>query len=154
MGHLSAILFIRASTAVTWYVTRIQRRQHLPRANGCQPPKKYPHKDTLFGLDLFFQTGKLFKGNQYLPELVRRYHEYGSTFETKSFGSFAVNSIRPENLQTRLSFSCPPCVRPVLQTLSYLQKEMLNRKTIQLCRAFESSYRSLVRGSETVARVL
>lgn len=100
MGYLSAIIFIGASTAVAWYAIRIQRRQHLARANGCQPPNKYPHKDPFFGLDLFLHTGKLFKENQYLPELVRRYRDYGSTFETKSFGSFAINSIRPENLQT------------------------------------------------------
>ena len=100
MGYLSTIFFVGTFTAIAWYAIRIQHRQRLARANGCQPPKIYPHKDPFFGLDLFLSTGKLFKENRYLPELVRRYHYYGSTFETKSFGSFAVNSIRPENLQT------------------------------------------------------
>lgn len=105
MGYLSAIFFIGVLTAVAGYAIRIRRRQHLSRANGCQPPNKYPHKDPVFGLDLFLQTGKLYEKNQYLPELVRRYREYGSTFETKSFNTFAISSIRPENLQTIWSSS-------------------------------------------------
>ena len=100
MGYLSAIIIVSISIALSWYAIRSQRRQYLSRANGCQPPSRYPHKDPFFGLDLFLKTGKLFQENQYLPELVRRYQDYGSTFETKSFGSFAINSIRPENLQT------------------------------------------------------
>ena len=100
MGYLSPILLASIIIALSWYAFRSQRRHHLSRANGCLPPSKYPHKDPFFGLDLFLKTGKLFQENQYLPELVRRYQDLGSTFETKSFGSFAINSIRPENLQT------------------------------------------------------
>ena len=51
-------------------------------------------------------------------------------------------------------FISPLFSRPVLQTLSYLKMEMLIEKISQVCRAFESSYGSLVRGSEIVARVL
>ncbi len=100
MGYLSAFIFTGICAAVTWYGIRTIRHQQLSRANGCQPPRRYPHKDPLFGFDLFLKTGKLFQNNQYLPELVRRYREYGSTFQTRSSSSFTINSIRPENLQT------------------------------------------------------
>jgi len=94
-------LCVSVTCLVTLYhLAKIQRRRTLARANGCQLPKKYPHKDPFLGLDLCLQTGKLFEKNRYLPELVRRYNEYGPTFEINSLGSSNINSIVPENLQT------------------------------------------------------
>lgn len=98
-----AILFqlcVSVACLVTvYYLAKTQRRRTLARTNGCQPPKKFPHKDPFLGLDVFFQTGKLFEENRYLPELVRRYKDHGSTFEVNSLGSSKINSIAPENLQ-------------------------------------------------------
>ena len=40
--------------AVAW--DGIQRGKHLPRANGCQSPQKYPCKDPFFGIDMSLQN--------------------------------------------------------------------------------------------------
>ncbi len=100
MGYLSIVWLSGVCILAAYYITKVQRRRMLARANGCQPPRKFPHKDPILGLDLFFKAGKLFEENRYLPELVKRYKENGNTFETKSLGSFTINSIAPENLQT------------------------------------------------------
>ncbi|KAL9031244.1 MAG: hypothetical protein Q9196_000712 [Gyalolechia fulgens] len=74
--------------------------QALARANGCQPPKKFPHADPFLGIDLFLQAGKLFEENRYLLELIKRYAENGRTFQTNLFGTASINTIEPENLRT------------------------------------------------------
>lgn len=99
MGYFSILCVSGLCLLATYYVIQVQHRRGFARANGCRPPKKYPHKDPILGLDLFFQTGKTLQENRYLPELTKRYGELGSTFQSKSLGSFVINSIRPENIQ-------------------------------------------------------
>ena len=99
MGYLSTLDLSAVCILVAYYARKVRHTRCLKRTNGCQPANAYPHKDPFFGLDLFFRQG-IFKENRCWPELVRRYNQYGSIFETKSFGSMAINSIRPENLQT------------------------------------------------------
>ena len=103
MAVLFSIMISLIGLAVVFYILELQRRRQLQRSNGCKRPVKYPHKDPFFGLDLFFQTGKAFAENRYLPELDRRYKEYGHTFESLSLGSRTINTIRPENIQAVLS---------------------------------------------------
>ncbi|MCJ1458141.1 hypothetical protein MMC28_008512 [Mycoblastus sanguinarius] len=100
MDFLSILFVSGMCILAAYYISKSQRRWSLVRANGCQPPRKFPHKDPILGLDLFFKAGKLFEENRYLPELVQRYNDNGSTFETESLGSFTVNSIAPKNLET------------------------------------------------------
>ena len=84
---------------VTYYGWKIYQRRAIARAYGCQQPKKFRHIDPLLGLDLFLQAGKLFEENKYLPELVKRYNEYGRTFQTNLLGTPSINTIEPENLR-------------------------------------------------------
>lgn len=103
MGLLLTVFVSLTCAAVAFYAFKYQQRRNLSHSNGCQPPNKYHHKEPIFGLDLFFLTGKLFQEHRYLPDLVRRFNEYGTTFESKSFGSSTINTIRPENLQAVFS---------------------------------------------------
>ena len=100
MALFSKILLSGLCTLLATYFFSVWRRRSHARANGCRPPRHYPHRDPILGLDLFLRTGKLFRDNTYLQDLVRRYDELGRTFETNLLGSPSINTIEPENLRT------------------------------------------------------
>ena len=121
---LSGLCFV-----VVYYFIKLQHYNRLVYANGCQPAKKYPHKEPVFGLDLFFQAGKMFEDNRFLPVMFQRYKENGTTFETKTLGTPTICSCEPENMQSvfannariwsvsyRLSALMPYCGRGFLDT--------------------------------------
>lgn len=103
MGILMNSCVAAICVFAAYYLIKLQRQRSLARANGCRPPKQFPHKEPILGLDLFFKAGTLFKENRYLPELMQRYHNNGRTFGTKSLGLPAINSVAPENLQAVFS---------------------------------------------------
>ena len=76
------------------------RRDSISRQYGCQPPRKFPHKEPFVGLDLFFKTGSAIQNHRYLSELTHRYKTLGNTFQSTTMGSVSINSIEPENLHT------------------------------------------------------
>jgi hypothetical protein len=86
--------------ALTYYFINLQRFKNLARANGCQPPRKYAHKDPVFGLDVFIQEGKMFGEHTFFPTTIQRYEQNGTTFETKSLGKQNICSCKPDNLQS------------------------------------------------------
>ena len=100
MGFLTALLASIVCILGVSYIAKLRQRHIESHANGCQPPKKYPHSDPFLGLDLFFKTGKLFEENRYLFDLLERYGKLGRTFETNLLGSPSINTIEPRNLQT------------------------------------------------------
>jgi hypothetical protein len=69
------------------------------QAHGCQPARRYKHKDPIFGLDIFLRNGVANAKNRVLDEHQRRYDTYGHTFEALNFGSSAIHSVHPENLR-------------------------------------------------------
>ncbi|KAJ8064629.1 hypothetical protein OCU04_006955 [Sclerotinia nivalis] len=78
-------------------------RHRLARSNGHLPPRKYPHMEPFFGLDLFIKTGKLLKEHRMLPEIAQRFADHGRTFQTSNLGRTQINSIEPENIHTVFS---------------------------------------------------
>ena len=100
MNTLSISFIGAICVLVVSYIVRLRRRYIISHANGCQPPKKYPHKDPILGLDLFFKTKRLFEENKYLTDSFECYTTLGRTFETNLLGSPSINSIEPLNLQT------------------------------------------------------
>ena len=62
------------------------RRAKLARSLGCKPPRRYPHQDPVFGIDLFLKTAKAIQGHFYLRELEDRYGSLGTTFATNFLG--------------------------------------------------------------------
>lgn len=91
--------------ALTVTYVLIQRWHYNTKstANGCSPPKAYPHKDPILGIDLFLSTGKAIQEHTYLHELTRRYNTLGTTFRSKSLGAESVATIEPANLQAVFS---------------------------------------------------
>ena len=70
------------------------------RKNGCSTLSKYPHKDPVLGLDLFFDVFQNIKqGNTIIPEM-RRFNDYGKTYQAKSWGSIIIFTMDSENMQT------------------------------------------------------
>ena len=85
------------------YVTR-QRYLAKQHANGCSPPRQYPHKDpTGLGIDLFLDTGKMYDEHRFLQTWYKRYEENGMTFEVSTLGTPAICSCDPANLQSVFS---------------------------------------------------
>ena len=99
MGFLFTTFIAGLCILIAYYIFKAQQVRILARANGCQPPRRYPHKEPFLGLDVFFQTGKALAEHRYLPEIWQRYTKLGRTFETLHFGSRLISSIEPENLK-------------------------------------------------------
>ena len=94
------ILFIGfVFLSILFYLFRARQRYVASHANGCLPPKRFPHWDPVLGLDLFFNTKKLLEENKYLTSLSERYNSFGRTFEVNLLGVPSINSIEPRNLQ-------------------------------------------------------
>ena len=100
MGYLLLASASALCFAIATYFIYLQRYKRLIYSNGCQPPRIYPHKEPIFGLDLFFQAGKMFEENRFLPVMFQRYKENGHTFETKTLGTPTICSCEPDNLQS------------------------------------------------------
>jgi hypothetical protein len=66
------------------------------RKNGCQAPPSYPHKDPIFGLDLFLSYKKAFKERKFLDLNWRLFEEYGKTFQARRLGVRIIKTMNPE----------------------------------------------------------
>jgi hypothetical protein len=82
------------------HLYKIQRYRRLARANGCEPAKQFPHKDPIFGIDAFIQSGKMFTEHTIFPENLRRARENGKTYELQIFGQSVFCSSEPGNIQS------------------------------------------------------
>ncbi len=63
-----------------------------------QPPRKYPHKEPILGLDLVYAIIQSAKKGRFLESLLQRHREYGRTFRTTSFGKTIINTVEPKVL--------------------------------------------------------
>ncbi|TGO14020.1 hypothetical protein BTUL_0059g00050 [Botrytis tulipae] len=77
----------------------------LERKNGCMQPRKYPHKDPLLGLDLFFKLGAAMKTGKVLQANRELYATYGKTFQSNSWGTPTIHTCESENIKTVLALS-------------------------------------------------
>ena len=81
--------------ATNYYSYRVASRK-----NGCSTLSKYPHKDPVLGLDLFFNIFQSIKqGNTIVPDM-RRFNDYGKTYQARSWGSNIIFTMDSENMQT------------------------------------------------------
>jgi cytochrome P450 monooxygenase len=92
------VLFLTCAFIVVFFykcLNQIQYRLTL-RRNGCKRPPGYPHKDPLFGIDLFYRYMSAFKAGNFLDFNTRMFDEQGKTFVAKQFGSTIIRTIDPE----------------------------------------------------------
>jgi hypothetical protein len=79
-------------------------RSIIIQTNNCKPVPKYPHKEPIFGLDLFIENTKLSKTGGYLERVQERYRENGVyTFSQLILGERIINTAEPENVKTILA---------------------------------------------------
>ena len=65
-------------------ITKYYSYKTASRSNGCSTSFKYPHKDPILGLDLFFNiVDSIKKGNTIVSDM-RRFDELGKTYQAKS----------------------------------------------------------------------
>jgi cytochrome P450 len=96
---LLSILATSPALFVAYRVYSVQTLRLKAQRYGCQPARRYKHKDPVFGLDIFLQTGNAITKNRFLVEHQQRYDTYDHTFEALNFGSKVIYSVHPENLR-------------------------------------------------------
>lgn len=98
---IAIILRATFRCAVTAY-----RRSAFSRANGCMPAVSYPHRDPIFGLDLFFEGIKLLKVGKFLSRAQQRYELVNNgvnTYTQLVLGDRVIVTREPENIKTVLA---------------------------------------------------
>ncbi|KAM3087969.1 hypothetical protein ACMFMG_002037 [Clarireedia jacksonii] len=104
----TVIVFLIGSTYILYKliqcITLYRQRSRIIRQNGCKPPyAEYPHKEPIFGLDLFLLNSKSSRTHKFLEHSLERFHEYGNTYTSNFLGMKTINTIEPENVKTLLS---------------------------------------------------
>ena len=95
MATVAIVVITTSALLIAYLVSKVWHSRSPAWSDGCQPPNRYPHNEPIFGLDLFIKARTLLRENRLLPEIAQRYADHGRTFETKSFGSCAINTIEP-----------------------------------------------------------
>ena len=87
------------SRRIVGYITFRQ----ASRRNGCYPPRKDPHLDSILGLDMFFDQFKAMKRGNITAAERERFLRYGKTFEANSWGTRCIHTVEVANIQAVLS---------------------------------------------------
>ncbi|MGI4815897.1 MAG: cytochrome P450 [Janthinobacterium lividum] len=66
---------------------------------GCEAAARYPHRDPVFGLDLFLDNVRNLKAGNFLNNFKQRFDKYGQTFQAISMGRISIYTNEPKNLQ-------------------------------------------------------
>jgi hypothetical protein len=66
---------------------------------SCHNPPSYPHKDPIFGLDLFRLLLEKRKAHQSILFSLERHQKYGPTYQAISLGRRVIHTIQPENMR-------------------------------------------------------
>ncbi|MCJ1310514.1 hypothetical protein MMC25_004178 [Agyrium rufum] len=74
-------------------------RSNLAYEAGCEPVTRYPHKDPIFGLDLFLATSRAFKAGRFLQFHTDQFRVYGKTFRAHYMGNMIIKTSQPENFK-------------------------------------------------------
>ena len=82
---------------------RIRERRssirRLEETHGCKKVPRYPHKDWIWGSDLYNLRKEATKQGQLMKLYEQRFATYGKTFEENFLGSRVINTMNPENIQ-------------------------------------------------------
>lgn len=80
---------------IAYYVQKQSGRDLKARQQGCQPPRKYPSVDPLFGFDALYAL------HQDMPSICAFHERYGKTFEIRTLlAKSKIMTIATENLQS------------------------------------------------------
>jgi len=71
----------------------------LKQQHGCKEPRKYPHKDPVWGSDMVEERKKAMKEGRFFKLYDTQFELYGRTFEEIWRGKPLINTIEPANVQ-------------------------------------------------------
>lgn len=104
------ILYLLVQAIITSH-----RRYLISRKHGCKPVPSYPHKDPIFGLDVFLANLKLSNTGGFLDDVKRKFEKVigGYTFTQLLLGQRMILTAEPENIKAILAtqfkdFQLPP----------------------------------------------
>jgi len=104
------VLYLLVQIAVT-----INQRSLISRKYGCKAIPGYPHKDPVFGVEMFFRNLRLSKNGGFLEDLRNRYEKTvgAYTFTQLTLGERMILTAEPENIKAVLAtqfkdFELPP----------------------------------------------
>jgi cytochrome P450 monooxygenase len=72
------------------------RHRSLILQHGCQPPPTYPHRDPIFGLDLFLLYKKAFQERRFLDLTWTLFEKHGKTYQATRMGTRVIKTMDPE----------------------------------------------------------
>ena len=75
------------------------KSQAIAIKNGCQRPPKYPHRDPVWGYDLYRERSKATESGQLMRLYERHFEIYGKTFEEQFFNQRMINTMEAANIQ-------------------------------------------------------
>ncbi|KAH7372183.1 putative cytochrome P450 [Cadophora sp. MPI-SDFR-AT-0126] len=96
------------------YLITSHRRNLISRKHGCKSIPSYPHKDPIFGLDIFLENSRLVKDGGFMETVLDRYNRMNAYTYTQLFlGDRVINTAEPENIKAVLAtqfkdFELPP----------------------------------------------
>jgi cytochrome P450 len=100
-SNVAGTLFAVLLSYITFrYFKTLHSIRALKSLHKCQDPPKYPHKDTIFGSDLYRENAENTKNNTLLNKWTSRYREYGHTFTAIIQGTPAICTVDVTSLQT------------------------------------------------------
>ena len=67
--------------------------------NHCQRPRNYPHRDPIWGWDLYRIRQKAAQCGQFYKLYDLQFEQYGKTFEEVFFDTAVINTMEPANIQ-------------------------------------------------------
>lgn len=67
--------------------------------HGCQRPRRYPHRDPIWGYDLYRIRLAAAQRGQFYKLYDQQFELYGKTFEELFFDTKVINTIEPANIQ-------------------------------------------------------
>lgn len=114
-----ALLFLSGSYVIYSLLLRVITGYHqfkIIKEHGCKSIPSYPHKDPVFGLDLFLENLELSKSGGLVQRIRERFQNINggvNTFTQNMLGAKVINTIEPENIKAILAtqfkdFSLPP----------------------------------------------
>ena len=98
-GWIIAVITLLASYYVVRAVNLSSVRSRLRQRTKCQDPRRYAHRDLLFGLDLLLENGRSAQAHCLMESTKLRYEKYGPTFQSHLLGTTIISTIDPKNLQ-------------------------------------------------------
>ncbi|KAF7909470.1 uncharacterized protein EAF01_003188 [Botrytis porri] len=104
----TSILFILTTAFLIYKLIQTillsNQRRKFAKQNHCLPPASYPHKDPIYGLDLFVSNVLAARKGKFIETTQKRFHALGvHTYSSIFLGTKTINTVDAENIKTVLA---------------------------------------------------